>query len=269
MVTILIIRHAQTDHNKLKILQGHTNTSLNQAGLLQAQQLGAFLAQEGVKVDAAWSSDLERCRETTEAVLAAVEKTEGTKIKRVYTKECRERGLGPLEGMRWEDAQVMAKAEGKQMADYGEVSTFLFVFTILSTPTHTHTHKCPVLYTYISAQRSRLTNQLIKPRSEVTKRVATLWPHLLQTSHLHDWDTVLLVSHGGYISCLMRYLLGGGHAVLGPDVPADSVGHPRNTSVTTVEVPRGSKKGVVVSYGEVRHLEKEAGGGVNFEDGQE
>lgn len=140
MVTILIIRHAQTDHNKLKILQGHTNTPLNPAGLLQAQKLGAYLAKQGVKVDAAWSSDLERCRETTEAVLTAVETAQtqagelgpGEKIKRVYTEECRERGLGPLEGMRWEDALAMAKAEGKQMADYGEVrsSEFISIQTI-------------------------------------------------------------------------------------------------------------------------------------------
>lgn len=139
MVQILVVRHGQTDYNQRRILQGHFNSTLNQEGFSQSKQLGRWLKSQGVVVDACWSSDLQRCRSTTECILGelhgeiASSNSSGDSssdgedhiLKRVvYTEDLRERSLGELEQMHWDMALAKAKSEGKSFSDYGEVGFF-------------------------------------------------------------------------------------------------------------------------------------------------
>jgi len=68
MTEILLIRHGETDWNADKRLQGHIDIGLNAKGQRQAQALGAALA--GEPLDAVFASDLQRARDTAQAVAA-------------------------------------------------------------------------------------------------------------------------------------------------------------------------------------------------------
>ncbi|HEY1610782.1 MAG TPA: histidine phosphatase family protein [Paraburkholderia sp.] len=72
---ILFIRHGETDWNRGKRIQGHLDIPLAQSGVEQAQRLGlrfAEAARDGLRLDAIYSSDLMRARQTAQPVADAL-----------------------------------------------------------------------------------------------------------------------------------------------------------------------------------------------------
>lgn len=61
-----LIRHGETDWNKLQKIQGHTDIPLNDMGLLQAQRVAKRLSSYAIHHIC--SSDLTRAKQTAEAI---------------------------------------------------------------------------------------------------------------------------------------------------------------------------------------------------------
>ena len=70
MTTLIVARHGETDWNFERRWQGHSDTPLNETGRAQARGLAASLAGRGI--EAVYSSDLARARETAEIVAATL-----------------------------------------------------------------------------------------------------------------------------------------------------------------------------------------------------
>jgi 2,3-bisphosphoglycerate-dependent phosphoglycerate mutase len=66
VTTLLLIRHGETDWNADGRLQGHTDRPLSDHGRRQARKLAEELS--GEEIEAVYSSDLARARETAEIV---------------------------------------------------------------------------------------------------------------------------------------------------------------------------------------------------------
>jgi probable phosphoglycerate mutase len=64
--SLIVIRHAETEWNRERRMQGTTDTRLSDLGCAQAQALGRRLA--GRKFAALYSSNLSRARQTAEAI---------------------------------------------------------------------------------------------------------------------------------------------------------------------------------------------------------
>ncbi|HEX2045072.1 MAG TPA: histidine phosphatase family protein [Gaiellaceae bacterium] len=66
MTTIFLARHGQSDWNAARRWQGHADRPLNEAGRAQADALAERMDE--IDLDAVYSSDLRRARETAEVV---------------------------------------------------------------------------------------------------------------------------------------------------------------------------------------------------------
>jgi broad specificity phosphatase PhoE len=91
VTTLLLVRHGETDWNAEGRLQGHTDTPLNELGRRQARALAEELAGDGI--EAVYSSDLARARETAEIVGARL----GLPV--ALEPDLRERDWGTWEGL--------------------------------------------------------------------------------------------------------------------------------------------------------------------------
>lgn len=87
---LILVRHGQTEQNKNKVWQGHSEGMLDQEGKEQAKRLAEKLEEENINM--VYCSDLQRAKDTLKPFL------EKKDLPVHYVKELRERNLGVLEG---------------------------------------------------------------------------------------------------------------------------------------------------------------------------
>ncbi len=89
---LFLLRHGETDWNREGRMQGWSDVPMNKTGKKQAAERAELLA--GEKIDAVYSSDLQRAAKTAEAI------AERHGLEVVETKALRESWIGELEGMK-------------------------------------------------------------------------------------------------------------------------------------------------------------------------
>ena len=96
-VRLYLIRHGQTEYNKQRMIQGHTEVPLNATGIAQAKLMARRMA--GVSLDRIYASDLRRT-EMTATILSGE-----TGVPVQYEPLFRERHPGQLTNGTYEDAE--------------------------------------------------------------------------------------------------------------------------------------------------------------------
>ncbi|MCC6290825.1 histidine phosphatase family protein [Candidatus Nomurabacteria bacterium] len=112
LCTLYIIRHGETEWNLKNIVQGHSDSELTEAGIIQVQEAAEELKE--IHFDAVFSSDSPRTVRTAEIVRLDRELIIET------SKLLRERNYGRFEGKpSFEFKEVLRKklAERKEMSD--------------------------------------------------------------------------------------------------------------------------------------------------------
>jgi probable phosphoglycerate mutase/uncharacterized phosphatase len=102
MQTIYLIRHGETEWNREKRFQGHSDSALSELGRRQAELVGLRLKDE--PLSAIWSSDLSRAADTAAAIAAHHSVTVQT------TTALREQSHGKWEGLN--DKEIRAAGYG-------------------------------------------------------------------------------------------------------------------------------------------------------------
>lgn len=136
LTTLYLMRHAQTDWNFQHLIQGHTDTLLNETGVQQAYKLKDEL--KDIKFDRVFSSDLIRAKRTAEIVTSerdlVIETTkllrevnysefEGTSTREFFVKFDEWKTLSEKEKKKDENYERYSKVES-----WNEVSARLITF---------------------------------------------------------------------------------------------------------------------------------------------
>jgi broad specificity phosphatase PhoE len=112
VTTILLARHGESDWNHTKRWQGHADRPLTEKGRGQAQTLAAKL--EDTEIDAVYSSDLQRARETAEIVAAS----KGLTVE--VLPDLREVDVGSWSGLNRAEAEARFPDAYRRWVDGGE-----------------------------------------------------------------------------------------------------------------------------------------------------
>ena len=129
------VRHGETEWNRERRTQGHTDIPLNERGRKQAQTVAQYLC--GQDIDLIVSSDLARARETTEIIAKKI----GAEV--ILERRFRERHFGTWEGKTAEEIgeEVIRKFRETQLGPDGETFEELEVRVKEALSHHKDQHK--------------------------------------------------------------------------------------------------------------------------------
>lgn len=100
---IYLLRHGETDWNKKRLLQGHTDTLLNEKGRQQVEETARKLADLSISMDAIVASPLKRAKESAQIAARVL----GFPQEKIVVEDLLiERGFGDGEGMLLEEMKA-------------------------------------------------------------------------------------------------------------------------------------------------------------------
>jgi probable phosphoglycerate mutase len=117
VIDLIVVRHGETDWNRVRRLQGQTDVALNATGIEQAVRLAAALA--GERIAAIHASDLGRALATAAPVAAGL----GLPVARHAG--LRERHYGVLEGLTYAEIEAHHPEEAERMRGRDVTSRFV------------------------------------------------------------------------------------------------------------------------------------------------
>lgn len=98
---IILARHGETDYNKNRKVQGHSDIPLNEDGIKQGIKAGEKI--KNYTVDIAYSSPLERAVDTARLMLDNSEKDNHKDLEVIKDKRLIEKSYGGYEGVSFEE----------------------------------------------------------------------------------------------------------------------------------------------------------------------
>jgi broad specificity phosphatase PhoE len=108
---LIFVRHGLSNDNILGKIEGHNNSGLSRKGKAQAK--AAALKLKDVQIDAIYSSDLERARETAKEIARYHKTTHIT-----FTKQLRERNWGAYEGRSLSGKEMQKWKKERDIPDF-------------------------------------------------------------------------------------------------------------------------------------------------------
>ncbi|EES07934.1 hypothetical protein SORBI_3005G026800 [Sorghum bicolor] len=204
---VVVVRHGETAWNVSRIVQGQMDPELNEAGRQQAVVVARRLSREA-KPAAVYSSDLKRAAETAEIIAKACG----------VPNALRERHMGYLQGLKWDDA-VAKSPDSFRGFD-------IFKLTEGSDP-DSRNQELPGGGESMNQLKERCISFLNKIAQE------------------HIGERVVVVSHGASILELCRH----------PDPPNSSIRrHIPNTSLNVFRISGVTGQWTLERCGDVGHL---------------
>ena len=100
--TLVLVRHGESEWNKLNLFTGWKDVDLSEKGVAEAKQAGKLLKAEHLKFDVAYTSDLKRAQRTLTLML---EELGQPGLETIKDQALNERDYGDLSGLNKDDAR--------------------------------------------------------------------------------------------------------------------------------------------------------------------
>ncbi|MEO0543032.1 MAG: 2,3-bisphosphoglycerate-dependent phosphoglycerate mutase [Pseudomonadota bacterium] len=101
--TMVLVRHGQSEWNKLNLFTGWKDPDLTEQGVKEAIEAGKVLNDEGFKFDIAYTSVLQRAEKTCQHILDGVGQSD---LETIHDQALNERNYGDLAGLNKDDARA-------------------------------------------------------------------------------------------------------------------------------------------------------------------
>lgn len=101
--TLVLVRHGQSEWNKLNLFTGWKDPDLTEQGVAEAIEAGRVLAQKGFVFDIAFTSVLQRAEKTCQMILDGVGQSD---LETIHDQALNERNYGDLAGLNKDDARA-------------------------------------------------------------------------------------------------------------------------------------------------------------------
>ncbi len=195
MPTLILVRHGQSDWNLQNRFTGWVDVDLSPAGVEEARAAGRALAEEGIRIDRAFTSVLKRAIRTLWIVLDEMDQM-WVPVERSW--RLNERHYGALQGL--------DKAETAAIHGADRVKTWRRSY---ATPPPALDDDDPAHPRFERRYRHLLQDELPSAESLETtlERVLPYW-HDTVAPALARGETVMIAAHGNSLRALVKYLDG-------------------------------------------------------------
>ncbi len=194
-MTLVILRHGESEWNKLNIFTGWTDVDLSDNGRLEAQKAGKLLKEEGFEFDVCYTSYLKRAIHTLDIVLDEMD-CEWLPVYKTW--KLNERHYGALQGLN--------KAETAEKYGEEQVKIWRRSYDVPPPALDPEDERNPAKqeqYKDIPAEELPLTECL----KDTVARVVPYFEEVIKP-RMQAGDNVIIVAHGNSLRGLVKYLEG-------------------------------------------------------------
>lgn len=190
---LVLIRHGESEWNKLNLFTGWTDVDLSDKGILEANEAGISLKESGFDFDTCYCSYLKRAINTLNIVLQQMDRQWLPVIK---TWKLNERHYGALQGLN--------KAETAEKYGEDQVKLWRRSFDVPPPALEKNDERCPHNQdAYRNVDKNQLPfNESLK---DTIERVIPYFNEVIKKDML-DGKRVLIAAHGNSLRALVKYL---------------------------------------------------------------
>ncbi|MEB3060217.1 2,3-diphosphoglycerate-dependent phosphoglycerate mutase [Parvimonas micra] len=190
---LVLIRHGESEWNKLNLFTGWTDVGLSEKGIIEANEAGFLLKENNFDFDVCYCSYLKRAINTLNIVLERMDRQWLPVIK---TWKLNERHYGALQGLN--------KAETAEKYGEEQVKLWRRSFDVPPPALDKDDKRCPHNQApYRNVDKSELPyNESLK---DTIERVIPYYEEVIKKDIL-DGKRVLITAHGNSLRALVKYL---------------------------------------------------------------
>ncbi|MCK6130726.1 2,3-diphosphoglycerate-dependent phosphoglycerate mutase [Parvimonas micra] len=190
---LVLIRHGESEWNKLNLFTGWTDVGLSEKGIIEANEAGFLLKENNFDFDVCYCSYLKRAINTLNIVLERMDRQWLPVIK---TWKLNERHYGALQGLN--------KAETAEKYGEEQVKLWRRSFDVPPPALDKDDERCPHNQApYRNVDKSELPyNESLK---DTIERVIPYYEEIIKKDML-DGKRVLITAHGNSLRALVKYL---------------------------------------------------------------
>ena len=191
---LVLIRHGESEWNKLNLFTGWTDVGLSEKGIIEANEAGFLLKENNFDFDVCYCSYLKRAINTLNIVLERMDRQWLPVIK---TWKLNERHYGALQGLN--------KAETAEKYGEEQVKLWRRSFDVPPPALDKDDKRCPHNQApYRNVDKSELPyNESLK---DTIERVIPYYEEVIKKDML-DGKRVLITAHGNSLRALVKYCL--------------------------------------------------------------
>ena len=190
-----MVRHGESEWNKLNLFTGWTDVDLSEAGVKEAYEAGKLLKKEGFKPQMCYTSYLKRAVKTLNEILDAMD-MDYLPVEKSW--RLNEKSYGAIQGLN--KADTAAKYGGEQ------VLLWRRSFDVQPPALDMHDERSPRM----DARYAELSDEEIPLTESLKDTIARLLPYYNGTimKSLEKYDEVMVVAHGNSLRGIVKELKG-------------------------------------------------------------